>query len=248
MKRKNPGPTEIKEPGMIKTDFNEQGQEFDPSTCSIYTDEPDIVPTERSSTRFRIAQEVASDRGGYHSVPSSSSSSISSSSSSSSLSSGFNVPAPTNPGDFRLYQREKIPSSRSSFFTRDELNGAVTDWGTFGHYMDQAHQRTQDALEEDRRARERGVRVAPAGVGFIDTEGTKKLADFVGRSNYGVRYRPYLSAKPSATSWLAGQKLKAKSQKEIDEWNRWQIETADLDDDDRTPDNVITYSDFGRGR
>jgi hypothetical protein len=108
LKRKDPGPTKTKETGMAKTGVNDEGQEYDLATGATYTNEPDILPTERSSTRSRIAQEAASDRAGYRSQPVSYSSSSTSSSSSSS-SSGFTVPQPTNPGDFRLYQRRRSP-------------------------------------------------------------------------------------------------------------------------------------------
>jgi hypothetical protein len=76
--------------------------------------------------------------------------------------------------------------------------------------------------------------VVHGGPGFYDAEGTGKLADLVGRSNYGIHYRPYLSAAESAESWLRSQKGKAKTQKERDAWGRWGVVQADLDADQTT--------------
>jgi hypothetical protein len=70
----------------------------------------------------------------------------------------------------------------------------------------------------------------------------------VGRSNYGVHYRPYLSTAESAENWLRSQKDKAKTEKEMEAWNRRSVVRADLDADKTTPDNVITFSDRARGK
>jgi hypothetical protein len=74
------------------------------------------------------------------------------------------------------------------------------------------------------------------------------LADLVGRSNLGIRYRPYLGSAPSARLWLDDKKSKAKTQREQEMWNRWAIAEADLDANKETPDNVITYSDRLKGK
>jgi hypothetical protein len=132
--------------------------------------------------------------------------------------------------------------------TRAGIEAPVTNWGDFQEYLDKSRQRTAQAAKEDKRRRNLGYRVAYGGPGFYDVEGTKKLADLVGRSNYGVHYRPYLSAKESADSWLNSQKVKAKTDKEKEAWNRWSVVCADLDADKTTPDNVITFSDRARGK
>jgi hypothetical protein len=124
----------------------------------------------------------------------------------------------------------------------------VRDWDTFGQYMRKGRERVQQAKAEDLRLRNLGERVAPDGLGFYNPDATTKLADLVGRSNVGVRYRPYLGAALSARLWLQNQKNKAKSEKDQAMWNRWDIVEADLDNDKTTPDNVVTFSDRARGK
>jgi hypothetical protein len=80
--------------------------------------------------------------------------------------------------------------------------------------MQKGRERIQRAKDEDLRLRNLGERVAPGGLGFYDAEATTKLADLVGRSNVGVRYKPYLGAAPSARLWLQDQRNKAKTEKD----------------------------------
>jgi hypothetical protein len=170
--------------------------------------------------------------------------------STSSTPSQLTIAAPTQVGTtpFQLYPRQKSYAKKSALHTLPGVETVITDWPSFQNYLDEGQARLIRAKEEDTRLRNEGERVAPGGLGFYDTTATKKLADLVGRSNVGVRYRPYLGAAASAREWLATQQNKAKTDKEKEAWGRWGIQEADLDDNLATPDNVITFSDTKHGK
>jgi hypothetical protein len=77
----------------------------------------------------------------------------------------------------------------------------------------------------------------------LNEDASAELAMLIGRKNKGVRFRPVLISKQSAENWLAKKRKQAQSNpKEFERLQKYAIETADLDDDPITPDNVIVYS------
>jgi hypothetical protein len=109
------------------------------------------------------------------------------------------IAAPTQVGTtpFQLYPRQKSYAKKSALHTLPGVDTVITDWPSIQSYLDESQTRLIRAKEEDTKLRNEGERVAPGGLGFYDTTATKKLADLVGRSNVGVRYKPYLGTPAS---------------------------------------------------
>jgi hypothetical protein len=73
-----------------------------------------------------------------------------------------------------------------------------------------------------------------------------RLAELVGFNNVGVKYRPDWTSKAAAEAWVLNEQEKARKsndQKRIEFAAKWGVQAADLDNDPRTPDNVILFSD-----
>jgi hypothetical protein len=129
----------------------------------------------------------------------------------------------------------------------------INDWSTFSDYIKKSEDRKDRAEKLDKERRAKGEKVAAntLTISDYDFEGTEKLGELIGKLNVGVKYRPDWVAEPSANIWLNNELEKAKkkgNEKEVARLQKWGIKTADLDDDEETPDNVIVFSDIEQGK
>jgi hypothetical protein len=157
---------------------------------------------------------------------------------------------------FELPTKENKKFQRSSLYTSPDIPNigsinSITDWGSFGEYINTAEQRKSLAKQLDKERRDAGEKVAANSLSRYDMAGTRKLGELVGNLNVGVKYRPDWVAEPSATEWLKNEMRKAErsgDDKQLERLQKWAVRTADLDDDPRTPNNVIMFSDRDQGR
>jgi hypothetical protein len=127
----------------------------------------------------------------------------------------------------------------------------IRDWPRFQEYQDTANERLNEASLKDRDRRNAGEHIAPNGMSRYDVGSTSRLAELVGFNNVGVKYRPDWTSKVVAEAWVTNEKEKAaksRDAKRIEFATKWGVQAVDMDNDPRTPDNVIPFSDQVQGK
>jgi hypothetical protein len=119
------------------------------------------------------------------------------------------------------------------------------NWDDFANYMNLVAQRKSQLQREAKIAKDNDEYEPPGPYQGYNIGDITSLADIVGHRNKGIKFKPEWNARLATEAWL--DKQRANHPDDLT-WQRWGVDELDLDDDPRTPDNVVVYSDKTAGK